>query len=464
MDMPRTGARRALLLAVGVSLLASPASAKRDPLAVWDDATIVRALEEAEKALEEELGGKPAKRPRVILSSRKYFEEIGYAALGRIQGSDLPPRTRRIQAQILSRSTFGFYEAGKNTVHIIPENFADRATRDKAFGEIGFLRMVLAHELVHAWDEQRYKMLARAEKTTEIEPYLIWGAVIEGHAQWVTERALDRIGAKQDFLRFTQVAFSPPPDLSDVERAYAESAMRQPRFSYVVGHEFFRGLEGSDRKETIVDDVFAKPPASVSVVLHPSRYLLPPDPPPRLDLYPALTKALAAELPGWKIVRIPWDEYIVRTRFNLLPEKQVDGVLDQWVAGAAIAAHAPKGTAAAGCSADLLADDEMAAGYYELALANGKARSDSLQDLFGGLVAAEVLKDGPLRPGSKMSHNRRVVMIGDLKGRGDTMYEITFAAGDAVVACSFSGGKREDAALEALITRLRAAVVPPPAR
>ncbi len=200
-------------LFVVAPLLPGPARAQ-DPFEIWTDATVLGALNRAEQALEEELGSRPAKRPRVLLSSREFFEGISYKAIERIAGKRGPEDERAIaaQAKVLARSAFGYYEFGKNTVHLLPENFhafARNRNRPAFLGE-EFLTIVLAHELTHAWDSQRWTTLARAEQTKD-EEYKIWYPLIEGHAMWVTKRVSTRLGLSKEYQSFVDASFNPPP-------------------------------------------------------------------------------------------------------------------------------------------------------------------------------------------------------------------------------------------------------------
>ena len=231
------------------------------------------------------------------------------------------------------------------------------SSRDKVFtlveGDGGSLnRMIVFHELVHALEDQHYdfrateKPLRDADRTDRWRAYR---ALVEGSAQLHTDRWVDREpgrrkeifqdimsrqlrkppadGAKPDEKptepRTEKPAEKPaetPADEPAEKRAEGEApkppkprgpkppatppvylAIREQMFPYHNGRLFLEAVLGADDPPGGVDPLarlFAQPPASSEQVLHPEKYLDPPDL-PREVVLPDLAPILGE---GWESV------------------------------------------------------------------------------------------------------------------------------------------------------------------
>ena len=452
--------RRVLLLLVLLAALpahAEKGKPKRDPFEIWSDKMVGTALDEADRTLAEVLGRKPPKTPRVVLSSREFFFDIAYAAVKRMQGvSRMNERAMKAQAVALCHAAFGYYQKEVNTVHLLPENFAAYAdaTGDEGFVGPKFLQMVLTHELVHAWDHQAYPAFRKADQTKDTEQYKVFYALIEGHAQWVTEKAMQKAGLGAEFQRFTKASFSPPPDLSEDEQPFAWRASASIRYGYVDGHRFFTGLEASGNPK-IVDEVMASPPKSVSVILHPTRYFIPEEVaelPPRVAMVPALDEVLATHAKDWKITPGQFDEQVLKAELVMAPTDLVFPVLSKFVAADARIASSPKGDAYAACVAIQTTDAEAARDLFETLEISADGEAAAIAKATGRDRSERMAVK--LRPTSKLPHRRTI----EFEGKGKNIvpiYSVMFADGPYVAECTFVNAKKDDYALEELITQLR---------
>lgn len=451
--------RRLLSAAVLLALAFAPgdAVADRDSFDLWDDKTVVAALEAGEDALEKELGSRPAKQVRVLLSSREFFEEIAFKAVKRMEGLRGPQddRVLRYKARALSYAAFGYYEAKKNTVHLLPENFASfaREKKNDAFTKSAFLQIVLVHELAHAWAHQRYKSIDRAEATRDPEQYKVWYALIEGHAEWVSARAARRSGLEKEYRMFTEASFFPPPGLSPAESQFAWQATASMRFGYVDGHRFFTTLEASDDPK-IVDKVFETPPSSVSLILHPTRLFVPEETasfPPVVDTVAALDAALQREVPGATPAKGGYDLQMVKTRLQFLPPAKTNRLLAQVVQVTARTATTRDGAFGA-CDTMQMTEREGAKEMFDALLENQVMEDKAVSQLTG---AERKTLSGPLRARSPLLHDRQIRFPGtgaDVQPE----YTVLFVKDTLVVECALSARKRKwtDGQLEDLISFL----------
>lgn len=468
--LPYTARVRALRLVFALNaslLLAAGTGPGSDPFDIWDDKTVVAALQEAEEALAEEMGAKIPKSPRILLSSREFFEGVVYKSMKKMEAIRGPQddRALRHQAKILSRSAFGLYEAHNNTVHLMPENFHSfaRDTGNEAFTKSPFLKIVLVHELVHTFDYQKWGLEKKRAAEKNPERQKVWHALVEGHAEWVSEKVSERIGLSREFQLFTNASFNPPPGLSPTEQQFAWRASASMRFAYVDGHRFFTGLEASDNKD-IANEVFRTPPSSVSFILHPTRYFMPDETahfPPTVPTMAAIDAALERELPGGKVQDGNWDEQMMKARLVMLPPRTAANTLAKLTKGSArLSAMPPKGKtppAMAFCSTAQMTDGAAAKELFEAVIESEKLEDKAIAELSGGKAESGRVS-GPLRQNSPMPHNRTIRFVGSGK---DVVpeYTVIFAAGPFVAECAFIGKKKTDGELEDFITFFRAKLV-----
>jgi hypothetical protein len=121
--------------------------------------------------------------------------------------------------------------------------------------------LTLAHELVHAWQDQRYN-LTEYNRSTEERNNAVAG-VVEGDAQLLEWQYEQRCGGEWDCLRREQSLTSG----ADVH--YGISLLTyQP---YNDGPRFVQGV-GREGGQAAVDDLYDDPPPSTEQTIHPDRY------------------------------------------------------------------------------------------------------------------------------------------------------------------------------------------------
>lgn len=256
---------------------------------------------------------------------------------------------------------FGYIEAEKSSDPAKPETLPDAAetearfraesvggyysSRDKVFTLVegdggGLNRMIVFHELLHALEDQHYdfrateKPLRDADRTDRWRAYR---ALVEGSAQLHTDKWVDgEPGRRQEIFQdiLLRHGRKPPKPKDEAKPADptagppagpqpekpAEEAPKPPRapkppsappvylaireqmFQYHNGRLFLEAVLGAgDPPPEGVDPLarlFAAPPASSEQVLHPEKYLDPPDL-PREVVLPDLAPILGE---GWESV------------------------------------------------------------------------------------------------------------------------------------------------------------------
>jgi hypothetical protein len=209
----------------------------------------------------------------------------------------------QLYLDLLSEQVVGLYDADTKELYVVAE------------GEVGVLgRMILAHELTHALQDQHYDLNALGygeQARDELDSERMSGIVslVEGDASLLQSMYM-RTFSPLDWARlgweYAQL------DMGTLESA-PEALTAGLTFPYQEGQRFVASLYQSGGWAA-VNDAFAHPPQSTEQILHPQRYQAGDR--PRLVALPPLTDTLGA---GWQLV----DEDIMGefyTRLHLAPQ------------------------------------------------------------------------------------------------------------------------------------------------
>jgi hypothetical protein len=177
---------------------------------------------------------------------------LGIADVGDDPNADL--------ATLLSSGIYGFYSPSRGRLYV-------RATTLTAFA-----RMVLVHELTHAWQDQHYDLATVHRTATGSDAQRAVQSLVEGDATRV-ERAWRDSRGEAERAEIAAFEAAPSGDGGEPSRA-ARAYDSLYSFPYVAGERFVDTLARSGG-EKAVDAAFADPPVSTEQVLHPARYLKP---------------------------------------------------------------------------------------------------------------------------------------------------------------------------------------------
>jgi hypothetical protein len=208
-------------------------------------------------------------------------------------------------------------------------------------GELGLQeRLVLAHELTHAIDDQYFDLsrLDRLAHRCDEEASAAALGAVEGNAQYVAVQTLASFptGDIADMLDALLEGLEPQPDLADVP-PFVQSLEIWP---YTAGLAFItrRAMDGGT---AAVDETLRHPPTTTEQVIHPERY--PADQPSPVDV-PDLSGDLG---PGWgdldaMTVGEEWLDAMLRLRMDPSSANEVSagwdgGVYRAWADGSDVA-------------------------------------------------------------------------------------------------------------------------------
>jgi hypothetical protein len=189
---------------------------------------------------------------------RRRRDEILYASLGLLP-EDV--NMRELASDLFGEGVAGYYDPRNGRLRIVD----GAATGTRVAGE-----MVIAHELTHALEDQRFDFdtddLAEGD-----DGALAYSALVEGTATVLMYDYVDRHFTQEEAIGgLLSTAFAPTGDLPPF-------MMAQLLFSYVQGERFVRNLQRANGW-ALVDAAFLRPPASTEQVMHPRKYLRFEDP------------------------------------------------------------------------------------------------------------------------------------------------------------------------------------------
>jgi len=163
--------------------------------------------------------------------------------------------TSKLDAVMVSRSMLGNFE------NSLPEN---KAIRDAA------LMTLLIHELVHAADEERYKI--HENRALNFRASFAQSATFEGHAQWVTRKICKANQCLQGLQALDNFMFNrnaQPAAHSQPVEAISHNVLE---YSYVEGERFIDALAKRENGEQLIDKLLSAPPEDPIQILAPDSF------------------------------------------------------------------------------------------------------------------------------------------------------------------------------------------------
>jgi hypothetical protein len=190
--------------------------------------------------------------------ARRHADEAMLTMLGLV-----PPGTslRDVAASLYSEGVAGYYD---------PRSKKLRTVSGAATGTRVLAETVLAHELTHALEDQRFGLLDEADRlNADSDRSLAQLALVEGSATTVMQQYMARYFSAEEALAGTLAsAFADTGDMPPFLEA-------QTVFPYLDGMRFVQSLrDRAGGSWSLVDTAERfRPPASTEQVMHPDRYI-----------------------------------------------------------------------------------------------------------------------------------------------------------------------------------------------
>ena len=190
----------------------------------------------------------------------------------RLPKGDIARDITRPKAEQIANGLVGKYWAKQHAILILPEVLEVMAQifHEDVFLSDDFVRLLLTHECVHALDEQDHHAIERSGSPSSMEESLMWDAVLEGHAQYQTERVARELGLLELFKTHERFIHASNPSLSEAEQYRDQWVGRYRAFSYIQGRTFFEFQ--SKRDPQYRKTIFSMLPSTRRMILHPESY------------------------------------------------------------------------------------------------------------------------------------------------------------------------------------------------
>lgn len=163
--------------------------------------------------------------------------------------------TSRLQAVMVSRNMLASYERS------IPE---DPLIRNAA------LLTLLIHELVHAADDQRYRI--HENRALNFRASFAQSATFEGHAQWVTRKICAYSNCLQGLEALDNFMFSRVEQSNQLTQPVEAISRNVLEYSYVEGERFITKLAEREDGTRLIDALLSQPPYDPIQILAPETY------------------------------------------------------------------------------------------------------------------------------------------------------------------------------------------------
>lgn len=129
---------------------------------------------------------------------------------------------------------------------------------------------LLIHELVHAADDQRYKI--HKNRQLNFKASFTQSAAFEGHAQLVTRRLCKRHNCLPGMYALQQFMFAPSNETDPVAQSVQAVSRNILEYSYIEGERFLSALSQRADGEQLIADVLLDPPQDPIQILVPETY------------------------------------------------------------------------------------------------------------------------------------------------------------------------------------------------
>ncbi|MBN1905386.1 MAG: hypothetical protein JW927_09835 [Deltaproteobacteria bacterium] len=222
------------------------------------------------------------------ITGRKYKTDVEYNILSRnefenIQSKDMLNNTRewqkelgedirKRQVELSSQFRSQFYIArhlhGKKTIYIIQNNINPikelYEISDKELPD--FLFIVIAHEMLHALDNQYYDLAKFLYEGKNVEEVEARGSVIGGSAAFVTRKLAERLNISDELYKKSLML--------DICMKNEDDPIANEAYNryYVKGEQFMQAIIDKNGMEAY-GSAFLSPPHSTREIYNPAEYL-----------------------------------------------------------------------------------------------------------------------------------------------------------------------------------------------
>lgn len=254
------------------------------------------------------------------------------------------PRVERLAASHAAEgagSLLGKYGLETKILYMVPDvidTYLDSYEFDRAYAEDLF-QLVVAHELVHALQDQVLDLETRFASITDWDAYFGFNCLIEGHAEHVTALVAEELDLEEALSVMDWIAGTDPVEHLPVGTEFVQRSQRTTiETQYLKGREFIdfqHDLGGANR----VWRILQSQAPSTAMIYRPGTYR--PEWSRELDLSPVLANTGRFFGRGrWLVARGNLPEVNLRSESKEV-EDDLESVLDRYRGGYYIEAYGP---------------------------------------------------------------------------------------------------------------------------
>ena len=332
-------------------------------------------------------------------------DELGEIERKRLvaQSVSVSPGADRKQIELNSRLFSEFYseiipelyEFADGNLYMVPDTFQRnvvlvKPSKDKIRN---IMVLLVAHDMVHALDDQNYGISARIIKPKSQDELGILESIVEGHAVFVARKVAEKMGLKEEDVRFGMMFTS--GDLGEAS-VFDEGARQvvSTRFKqiYVRGEEFIKFVHEKEGNPGITR-LFNSPPKKLSAVMQPQLYyekeLLAKE--DYFSLLSVLERVIAPEKEKWQKQGGEINEMLLRAGLSTgLTPKEIEETLKGFNEGYSLT-FAKGNTAFISAALLMFRENKDAASFLAAEEKSIKSKWERIKGTPG--VAMEVLQD-----------------------------------------------------------------------
>ncbi len=266
------------------------------PGSPWRDLGVIRrCFKDACDAVQEECGAKfNGTPPTIAIGSWRQVRralDAEVRATRTAQGED--PKQLDYELDAAASLALAKYDVANNRILVVPDTIellAEICDASWVHRE-DTVRVLLYHEVTHALDHERFPLTAAVREAPNEDRMHALGAVIEGHAQFVAERAAKANDLGPAFGKLCSLQSAQPFAFAREKKAARVDA--SGRFAYERGLSFFRAVHQAGGIAA-VDEVLRTPPVCAALVQRPSLWISGRRDDPGVECRPLLLALLPA--------------------------------------------------------------------------------------------------------------------------------------------------------------------------
>ncbi len=281
-----------LLITLVISLVAVSFAGTDNSKLVLSEEDVAAMIKKAEPLIEEAAERKFKKRMKYKVVERDTIYDMirkSSSSLYKKQFKNIDKETLKRQmeteARQISQNIMGLYSQHKKYFYVVPSNmdFSMEYYQVKKENFNDFVFMVVVHEMVHALDDQHFKLAKLQRRCKDTEELQALMNLVEGNAVYITEKIADKLNIPASVRTFSKEITS---ELNDAQKIASQK--------YIKGYEFIEAIVKEKGMKGIAA-AFKSPPVSTRQILYPEEYFNPVE---IADLdYSELLKSASRDIP-----------------------------------------------------------------------------------------------------------------------------------------------------------------------